>query len=301
MVGKMRWRALAKAAGLLAVAYGVTLATVWANQEKLLFKPDPFSRVGQTLRALRGGRPSGRRVREWIYKAPDGVLIQGFLSAPSAGPQSEESVVYLGGIREESSWTLEHARRFGGRAFVCVNYRGYGTSGGSPDQKKILHDCRQALAMLVEQGHLREGGIHLIGRSLGSGVAGYLCSLIGVRKACLVTPYDSVLSVAKKKYWFLPVGWIFRHPFDAMPWARGNNVPMLMLLSERDQTVPHAHSERLFEAWRGAKRKTTLSGTDHSSIVRDARFFELIAKFFDEPDPAGSPAEIPGPSQPAST
>ena len=286
MLERNEWRIAAKVAGLLAGVYGVTLATVWVNQEKLLFKADPFSRVGQTLRALRGARPNGRRVREWVYKAPDGVSIQGFLSEPreKAAGGCSEAVIYLGGIREESSWTLAHAHRFGERAFVCVNYRGYGLSGGRPEQKKILHDCQQALAMLVEQGHLQTNGINLVGRSLGSGIAGFLCSKVGAKRICLVTPYDSVLSVAKKKYWYLPVGLLFRHPFDAMPWAKSNDASMLMLLSERDETVPHAHSERLFGAWAGPKHYEIIKGTDHSSIVHDPHFFERVANFFDEPE-----------------
>lgn len=283
MLGKLGLGTLGKAAGLIAGAYGVALATVWANQERLLFKPDPFSRVGQNLRAMRGARVQGRRVREWAYKAPDGVSIQGFLSFPEsmATGKGMESVVYFGGIREESSWALEHAHKFGDRAFVCMNYRGYGLSEGKPEQEKILHDCHNALSMLVGQGYLRADGVHLIGRSLGSGVAGYLCSRIGARKACLVTPYDSVLRVAQKKYWYLPVGLMFRHPFDAMPWAQGNEAPMMMLLSERDETVPHDHSHRLFNAWKGPKSQETLAGTDHSSIVCHEEFFAKIASFFD--------------------
>ena len=280
-MGKLGWKALAKLGGLLAGAYGVTLATVWANQEKLLFKPDPFSRFGQSMRAMRGARGRGRRVREWIYRAPDGVSIQGFLSVPDGASAEEGCVVYLGGIREESSWALEHAQAFGGKSFVCMNYRGYGLSEGRPEQAKILEDCANALRMLVEQGHAKEGSFYLVGRSLGSGVAGYLCSKVAARKACLVTPYDSVLSVAKRKYWFLPVGLIFRHPFDAMPWAKGNRADMLMLLSERDETVPHEHSQRLFGAWGGTKRQMTIPGTDHSSIVRHESFFPAIAEFFE--------------------
>lgn len=262
----------------------MTLATVWANQERLLFKPDPFSRIGQSLRAMRGARVRGRRVREWVYKAPDGVSIQGFMSMPAAGDEPAgplDSVIYLGGIREESSWALEHAHRFGDRAFVCMNYRGYGLSEGRPEQNKILQDCQSALSMLVTQGYLKADGVHLIGRSLGSGVAGYLSSKVGARKTCLVTPYDSVLSVAKRKYWYLPVGLMFRHPFDAMPWASKNDTPMLMLLSERDETVPHKHSQRLYDMWRGPKSHAIVPGTDHSSIVRHENFFSLIAQFFD--------------------
>jgi pimeloyl-ACP methyl ester carboxylesterase len=164
-----------------------------------------------------------------------------------------------------------------------MNYRGYGLSEGKPEQVKILQDCHSALSMLVEQGHLKADGFHLIGRSLGSGVAGYLCAKIGARMACLVTPYDSVLRVAQKKYWYLPVGLMFRHPFDAMPWAQDNVAPMMMILSEKDETVPHQHSHRLFAAWKGPKTHEILEGTDHSTIVRHEAFFSKIASFFDKP------------------
>ena len=283
VIVKSGWKVIIKAAGLLTSVYGVTLATVWANQEKLLFKPDPFSRIGQSLRAMRGARSQGRRVREWIYKAPDGVNIQGFLSLPEADElpsQKLPCVVYLGGIREESSWSLEHANEFDKKIFICMNYRGYGLSEGNPEQEKILQDTESALRMLIDQGQIDERQIYLVGRSLGSGIAGYLCTKIKTKMVCLVTPYDSVLSVAKRKYWFLPVGLIFRHPFDAMPWAKKNDSKMLMLLSEVDATVPHEHSQNLFKAWKGEKTQITLNNCDHSSIVRHPDFFKTLANFF---------------------
>lgn len=294
MLGNTGWKAWGKALGLAAGAYGAILATIWMNQEKLLFKPDPFSRLGQSLRAMRGGRAQGRRVREWAYKAPDGVCIQGFISLPEGAGEElgkQETVFYFGGIREEISWALEHAHRFGKRVFVCMNYRGYGLSGGTPEQEKILKDCANAVEMLIEQGQVDKGSVHLIGRSLGSGVASYLSSRVGAKKICLVTPYDSVMSVAKKKYWFIPVGWLFRHPFDAMPWARENDSAMLMLLSERDETVPHEHSQRLFSAWRGKKDQKTLGGTDHSDIVLHKDFFSTIAEFFETKESADNVME----------
>ena len=280
------WAFAAKLAGAAAgAAYGVALAALWANQEKILFKPDPFSRADQSLRARRGARAKGRRVMEWAYKAPDGASIQGYVSLPGlrvgSSGASLAAVVYFGGIREESSWALEHAWEFGEKAFVCVNYRGYGLSEGRPEQEKILADCAGAMEMLASQGYFDPAKVHVIGRSLGSGVAGYLSNKMPVAKVCLVTPYDSVLSVAKRKYWFLPVGSIIRHPFDAMPWARKNAAPMLMILSERDEVVPHQHSQRLYEAWSGEKSQIMISGVDHSTVVLADNFFKTIAAFFE--------------------
>ena len=88
------------------------------------------------------------------------------------------------------------------------------------------------------------------------------------------------MSVAKRKYWFLPVGLIFRHPFDAMPWAKTNESSMLMLLAETDATVPHEHSQKLFKAWKGPKKQITFKDCDHSSIVRHSDFFATIAEHF---------------------
>jgi pimeloyl-ACP methyl ester carboxylesterase len=290
-MAKMDWRLAAKIAGVAAGAYGATLATVWAAQEKLLFKPDPFTRQGQRDCARRGGRPMRRRVVEWEYEALDGMRIQGFVSLPRDLPLSKlEAVVYLGGVREEASWTLERAGCFEGKAFICMNYRGYGMSQGKPSQEQILRDCAGALEMLIAKGWIDRQKLCLIGRSLGSGVAGYLAHKVGARKVCLVTPYDSVLSVARGKYWYLPLGMMMRHPFDALPWARANDVPMLMLLAEKDSVVPHGHSRRLFQAWGGSKREVVVCGTNHSSVVQMAGFFESIASFFDEPPEAQAEA-----------
>lgn len=269
-----------RSAGVLVAGYALSLAALWAKQEKLLFKPDPFSRLGQTLRALRAGRALGRRVREWDHCALDGAKIQAFISTPEASGQARlPALIYLGGIREETSWTLESAKHFPSMAFVCLNYRGYGTSEGSPAEKAILSDCESALLEMHLKGEIDLENSVLVGRSLGSGVAGYLCERLKIKACCLITPYDSVMAVARRKYWYLPVGLIFRHPFDAVPWARRNHAPLMMVLAQTDATVPHDHSERLFGAWAGEKKQLTLSGTDHSSVARDERLFPLIAEF----------------------
>lgn len=269
-----------RSAGVLAAGYALSLAAIWARQEKMLFKPDPFSKLAQTLRALRAGRSLGRRVREWEHNASDGKKIQAFVSMP-VGRERERlpALIYLGGIREETSWALPLATHFPNRAFVCINYRGYGTSEGNPSEKEILSDCESALREMSERGQIALEDCVLVGRSLGSGVAGYLCDRIQAKGCCLVTPYDSVMAVARRKYWYLPVALIFRHAFNAVPWAKRNTAPMMMVLSEVDLTVPHAHSGRLFDAWAGEKIRLTLDQTDHSSVAHDERLFPLIAEF----------------------
>lgn len=280
--------------GLMVLAYLGMLIWVWFRQEKLIFKPDPFSKLGQGVRAARAARSHGRKVKEWKHLAGDGVVIQGFISEPPQSKgQPRQAVIYFGGIREESSWTLAHAHEFGDRAFVCLNYRGYGMSGGTPSEERILSDALAAVRELEAQGRIQKGQALLIGRSLGSGVAGYVCERLQAKKVCLVTPYDSVLAIAKKQYWYLPVGKLLRHRFEATQWAQTNKIPMLMILAQTDETVPHENSQRLFAAWAGQKEQIMLSGCDHRSIAQHPELFKSISSFFEEGEPALAKTENP--------
>lgn len=269
-----------KVIALISSLYGILMFYVWHQQEKLLFKPDPFSRLSQILRALKASRNQSRNIVEWTFKTPDARHIQGFISYPNE--PSTSTVIYFGGIREECSWVLQHAHHFSKSTFICLNYRGYGLSQGTPSEQSILQDTLGAIYFLNSQHSIDLSNLFYIGRSLGSGVAGFISNHLPPKAVCLVTPYDSVMAVAKRKYWFLPVSKLFRHPFNATHWACQNSSPMLMILSQIDLTVPHDHSERLFSFWAGPKKTTTLPNCDHSSVVHHPKFFPEISAFFNE-------------------
>jgi hypothetical protein len=55
---------------------------------------------------------------------------------------------------------------------------------------------------------------------LGSGIATYLASQKNVAGVILVTPYDSILSVASELYPFIPVKFLLRHKFLSGEYAK---------------------------------------------------------------------------------
>lgn len=264
---------------LCGLLYGLLVLWIWHKQDRLLFTPDPFARVGQVFRSALGAANNARQVREWFYKTDDGLKIQGFCSIPKKKVQ--RVVIYFGGIREECSWFLTAYPYFEDALMICMNYRGYGFSEGKANQNYILSDCFGALKQLQKEYPEAFENVYLIGRSLGSGVAGYLASWFAAKKVVLITPYDSILSVAKRSYWWVPVRYILKSPFEAIVWARKNSMQLLMLLSEVDKTVPHEHSMRLFEAWSGPKQYQVVLQSDHSSIVDKADLFKKIQTFFE--------------------
>ena len=97
-----------------------------------------------------------------------------------------------------------------------------------------------------------------------------------------VTPYDSITSVAKRYYSYLPVELLLRNRFDSIARAPGLKQPLFCLIAERDEVIPPEHAERLFAAWGGPKRKLVLAEAGHNSISAHPQFWPAIREFLQQ-------------------
>ena len=118
-----------------------------------------------------------------------------------------------------------------------------------------------------------------MGRSLGSGVAVYLAAQRPVAGVILVSPYDSVESVARSVYPFLPIGLMLKHRFDSLSRVPGIKAPLLCLVASDDRVIPRPHSERLYAAWGGAKHWREFRRADHDSLSGEPDYWRAIAAF----------------------
>jgi pimeloyl-ACP methyl ester carboxylesterase len=66
----------------------------------------------------------------------------------------------------------------------------------------------------------------------------------------LLTPYDSMASVASHHYRWLPVRWLLRDRYDSARYAPRVNAPTTILAAGRDQVIPLASSEALSRSFR---------------------------------------------------
>jgi len=271
------------AEGLVASAAKIVLATVvglpllvWLAQERLIFYQQPV--VEAQRAAIEQRFPATRSV---IHSAADGTRLHAWhLGVP--GNAAAPLVIYFGGNAEEVSWMLERAGETPGVGWLLVDYRGYGSSGGSPSEKALVID---ALAWFDRAGTLPgvdESRILAFGRSLGSGVAVQLAAQRAVRAIILATPYDSLAAVARHYHWYLPVDWMLRHRFDSDRLAPGLKQPLLALIAERDEVIPPAQAEALFKAWGGPKRRVLLTGAGHNSTDMHPLFWDAIRAFINE-------------------
>jgi uncharacterized protein len=187
-------------------------------------------------------------------------------------------VLYFGGNAEDVLYTAGEASRIDARAVLVVNYRGYGGSTGEPGQKALYDDGLAIYDFAVNRGVPPEH-IVVMGRSLGSGVASMLAAARPVRAAILITPFDSLASVAAAHYPFLPVRLLLRHPFPSTDWAVRAHAPALIVAAERDLVVPAAHGRKLFEAWAGKKQFHILPQTGHNDIEMHPDYYRLVNEF----------------------
>ena len=188
-------------------------------------------------------------------------------------------VLYFGGNAEEVSWMLDELGDAPGASWMLVDYRGYGLSEGSPGEAALIADGLQWHDHVAALPGVDSKRVFVFGRSLGSGVAVALAAQRPVAGVILATPYDSLASVAKRYYWYLPVDLLLKHRFDSLALAPGMRQPLLCLIAERDEVIPRVHGERLFDAWGGPKRKILLQEAGHNSADAHPAFWPSIREF----------------------
>jgi pimeloyl-ACP methyl ester carboxylesterase len=233
-------------------------AGLYVGQRSLLYHPTPESQA-TGADALRLDTPSAT-LKVW-HIAHD----------------SNDAILYFGGNAEDVAANIESfATLFPASDVYLVNYRGYGGSSGTPSEAALLEDAEA----VYDRIRAKHGSISVIGRSLGSGVAVHVASVRAVRRVVLVTPYDSLLSVAKRQYAIFPVAFMLEDTFDSYAKAGSIGVPTLVLIAEHDRVIPHHHSERLATALPPEHvRVQTIQGTNHDSIADSRVYGEALRDF----------------------
>ncbi|MBI4837640.1 MAG: alpha/beta hydrolase [Nitrospirae bacterium] len=235
-------------------------------QEKLIFYPQRIS--GETANHITS---AFKNVEEITIHTKDGTRLHGWFLKNSSGKISK-LIFYFGGNAEEISYMVYELQRYKDWSAVLVNYRGYGMSEGAPGEKSLCSDALEVYDYFLEKTDVDNPKIAVMGRSLGSGVAVYLVRNRKSDGVILVSPYDSLASVGKGIFPFLPVGLILRHKFDSAVLAPEINLPLLVVTASEDKVVPPSHSKKLSEKWGGEVNAVEIKGEDHNSVSLRAEY-----------------------------
>ena len=195
----------------------------------------------------------------------------------SAGVPSQNAILYFGGNAESMAQSADYiAQQF--PAFTCylMDYRGFGESTGVPSQSAIEADAL-ALYDKVASKHTR---ISIGGRSLGTGVAAYVAAHRKVSKLALITPYDSIASVAQERYPFYPTRLLLKDTYNTLSLVSAIQAQTFIVIAENDKVIPFWHTQRLIDAFDAKKlRVETIKGRGHNDISDDERYYKIMQDF----------------------
>ena len=243
---------------LLAVLYVGFCVVLYLKQRSFQYFPTP-RRLGPTQMAGQ-------------FKSGD-TLLQ-LTVRPHVGPGA---VLYFGGNGEDVSSSVDPLiAAFPDREIVMLHYRGYGGSAGTPTEADIAADA----AGLFDRVHAEHPDVIVIGRSLGTGVAARLASTRPVARLVLVTPYDSLVAIAQRQFWFAPVSWLLLDKYESWRYVPGIKAPVLILRAELDETIPAASTKQLAARFpAGQAQLVVVPGASHNTILDDPLYVKSLAAF----------------------
>ncbi|HEY5801137.1 MAG TPA: CocE/NonD family hydrolase [Burkholderiaceae bacterium] len=277
------------AAGVASMLWLGLVAAVAAAQRRLVFNPTLIREVDRP-------RSAGHRTRAIVLRARDGTKLSGWLMTPKTfGPHP--AVIYFGGRSEEVSWVARDAGQlFPDMVVLAMNYRGYGDSHGEPAEAFLIEDGCTLIDWLGKRGNVDPARIGVVGRSLGSGVAVQVAKERNVHSVVLITPYDSILALAKRKFRAVPVEYVLQHRFESIKYASLLKAPTYVLRAEMDDVVPHSHTDQLVEKLAGLQHDEIVPDSDHMNIpylpATQSRIADFLRRQFGLVPTAAEPATI---------
>jgi len=275
-------------AGLALIGWCAFVFLLWWQQDRLVFAGWGFGLVSSS-----GIGPADERLE---IVAPDGVRLVGALHR--AARPSRGLLLVFGGNAEDSDWRLRHFEGWLDDVdVVTFFYRGFGPSGGVPNEAALVADAALIYDHVVTT--LQPRRVVVGGCSLGSGVVAQLARARPLAGAILLTPFDSITAIAAARYPLAPVRWLLRHPFRSDAALAGVDVPVAVIAADGDTLVVPECTRRLVAVLARPVLVAWIAGADHVSIYERAEYRTAFLTALDrllEPSAAAVACDNPRPA-----
>ena len=218
-----------------------------------------------------------------------GRLLHAYLASPMGMPSQRSGLLYFNGRHEHPTSIFRCLEQMPGQHLLCFHYEKMGPALGKPGEARLVADGLAMLDWFASTLGLETAAIAVAGRSLGSGIAVQVCAGRRVRRLVLVSPYGRLIEPVRAA---LPWAreWMLKDKFRSIEHVRRVTCPVLLVLGERDQTVPAADSRRLFRGWPGELSEFALAHGGHRGLLRQPEVQCAIGEFCrpDSPGPAAA-------------
>jgi fermentation-respiration switch protein FrsA (DUF1100 family) len=259
LIGDFTWKRMLKS---LVFIYTLFAIYVYFRADSMIFLPQPSS-YQDTKDILK-------------LKTRENQQISAvYLSNPTA----KYTILYIHGNAEDLGdiqEILEKLRNLGFSVFA-YDYRGYGTSQGTPTEKYAYEDIDTAYNYLTKNLKINPEQIIVFGRSVGGGSAVDLASRKPIAGLIIESTFTSAFRVVI--------------PFPILPFDKFNNLdkikkvkcPVLVMHGKLDDIIPFEHSEKLFAAVNSPKLFLGIENANHNDFfdVAGEKYGKSLLEFAD--------------------
>lgn len=257
LVGEFSWKRLIRSAVLVYLLFAVF---VYFRADSMIFLPQPSS-YQDTKEIIK-------------LESPDGVKLSALYLT---NPRAKYTILYAHGNAEDLGdirQVLENLTTLGFNVFA-YDYRGYGTSQGTPTEQGAYKDIDTAYNHLTQVLKVAPKYIIVYGRSVGGGSAVDLASRKQVAGLILENTFTSAFRV--------------KVPFPILPFDRFSNIdkiddvksPVLIMHGKDDNVIPLWHGQQLFEKAASPKLSLWVEGASHNDFtdVAGKQYGKILQEF----------------------
>ncbi len=202
----------------------------------------------------------------------EGEIIQTHLLNEGRG----KAILYFGGNAENVSFNAKAFNTlFADYGVYLVNYRGYGGSSGSPSEEGIYSDALSIYDEMIKT----HDSVSVIGRSLGSAVATHVASQRAVDRLVLITPFDSIQSIAQEQFPIYPMELMLKDKHDSYSRVKAIRSDTLIIVAQNDTVVEMHHTRRLIEGFDIPVLVQVVEGAGHNTISNSQQYVEALDAF----------------------
>jgi fermentation-respiration switch protein FrsA (DUF1100 family) len=260
-IGDLTWRRVIRSLILipLAVCFGLLIIAMFFP-DRVIFQPQRSS-YRDTADIIKIKTIDGESISAKFYQNPD----------------AKHTILFSHGNAEDIGINESFALRLRDSGFniLAYDFRGYGTSDGSPSEENAYADIDAAYEYLISEKGIAANNIILHGRSLGGAVAVDLASRRKVAGLIIESTFTTALRVITR-YPILPFD-----KFKSIDKIGSVRFPVLIIHGTNDRSIPIFHGERLFEAANEPKTKLWVEGAGHNDLfyTDQQRYLNQLAEF----------------------
>lgn len=209
--------------------------------------------------------------RQYTFASGDRTLHASFVAAPD--PSGPAVCVFHGDSESLTDWApvqaMLHAAGIGSFVF---DYSGYGASTGRPSVRNLRQDALAGYLQFIAATPAAARR-HVMGYSLGSGI---LLDVIGRLRpspdgAVIGAGFRSARAAAvvtgRVPAW---LAWMLPEPWNNAARIRKLRMPLLLIHSRQDQTIPFSHGEYLARMARAPSRLEIFEDLPHNAAIEPA-------------------------------